>query len=112
MAETPLLEFPHLADLPPTLSDTTTGTPDRRPASVRRTATIDMTWPGGLGTPLELELPAGWEFEELWVNYPAHEPQQAGKNRWVWELEDIPAVESLIYPACVRRASTMDTRAV
>ena len=41
-----------------------------------------------------LELPAAWEFEELWVNYPAQEPQQAGKNRWVWELEDIPAVES------------------
>jgi hypothetical protein len=54
MAEPPLVEFPHLADLPPTLTDTITGTPDRRPGSVRRTATIDMTWPGGLGTPLEL----------------------------------------------------------
>ena len=54
MAETLLVEFPHLADLPPTLVDTTTGTPDRRLGSVRRTATIDMTWPGGFGTPLEL----------------------------------------------------------
>ncbi|GMU77456.1 MAG: hypothetical protein AMXMBFR46_02560 [Acidimicrobiia bacterium] len=30
------------------------GTPPRRPGSVRRTATIDMGWPGGLGTPLHL----------------------------------------------------------
>jgi hypothetical protein len=46
--------FPHLAGLPPTLDDSTSGTPDRRPGSVRRTSTIDMVWPGGLGTPLHL----------------------------------------------------------
>jgi hypothetical protein len=46
--------FPHLRGLPPTLDDTTRGTPERRPGSVRRTATIDMVWPGGLGTPLHL----------------------------------------------------------
>lgn len=46
--------FPHLQGLPPTLDDSVTGTPDRRPGSVRRTATIDMVWPGGLGTPLHL----------------------------------------------------------
>ena len=46
--------FPHLAELPPTLDDTVSGTPDRRPGSVRRTSTIDMTWPGGIGTTLHL----------------------------------------------------------
>jgi hypothetical protein len=30
------------------------GTPDRRPGSVRRTASINMVYPGGPGTPLEL----------------------------------------------------------
>jgi len=47
--------FPHLAGLPPTPDDSVPGTPARRPGSVRRTATIDMVWPGGLGTPLELQ---------------------------------------------------------
>lgn len=46
--------FPHLEGLPPTLTDTTTGTLDRRPGSVRRTSTIDMVWPDGLGTDLQL----------------------------------------------------------
>lgn len=36
--------YPHLGELPPLLRDTVTGTPDRRPGSVRRTATIDMAW--------------------------------------------------------------------
>jgi hypothetical protein len=43
-----------LADLPPNLDDSITGTPPRRRGSVRRTATIDMVWPGGFGTPLHL----------------------------------------------------------
>ncbi|MCH2173519.1 hypothetical protein MK489_22310, partial [Myxococcota bacterium] len=47
-------KFPHLAGLPPRLEDSITGTPDRRPGSLRRTSTIDMVWPGGLGTPLHL----------------------------------------------------------
>src|SRR5262249_45808301 len=46
--------FPHLAGLPPTLDDSTAGTPARAPGSVRRTSTIDMVWPGGFGTPLHL----------------------------------------------------------
>ena len=40
-----------------------------------------------------LELPADWEFQTHWINHPAPEPQAAGKNRWVWELANIPAVE-------------------
>ena len=31
------------------------GTPPRRPASVRRTAHINMTWPGGHGTPMHMD---------------------------------------------------------
>jgi hypothetical protein len=48
------VEFPQFADLPPTLDDSQTGTPARRAGSIRRTATIDMIWPGGYGTPLVL----------------------------------------------------------
>jgi Protein of unknown function (DUF2889) len=42
------------AELPPALDDSVIGTPARRPDSVRRTASIDMVWPDGLGTPLNL----------------------------------------------------------
>lgn len=40
-----------------------------------------------------LELPAGWEFQAHWVNHAAREPQSTGKNRWVWEVTNVPAVE-------------------
>jgi len=40
--------------LPPDLDDSIVGTPARRPGSARRTATVDMTWPGGVGTDLHL----------------------------------------------------------
>jgi hypothetical protein len=46
--------MPHLADLPPNLDDSVSGTPARRLGSVRRTSTIDMVWPGGEDTPLHL----------------------------------------------------------
>src|SRR5438093_9739830 len=45
---------PNLEDLPPNVDDSVTGTPPRRPGSVRRTSTVDMVWPGGFGTPLHL----------------------------------------------------------
>jgi hypothetical protein len=38
---------------PPDLS--VVGTPGRRPASIRRTAHINMTWPAGPGTPMQLQ---------------------------------------------------------
>ena len=44
----------HLAGLPENLDDSVSGTPPRRPGSVRRTSTIDMVWLGGYGEPLEL----------------------------------------------------------
>jgi hypothetical protein len=40
--------------LPEPLDDSQTGTPVRRPGSVRRTSSIDMVWPDGFGTPLHL----------------------------------------------------------
>jgi hypothetical protein len=40
--------------LPEPLDDSVTGTLARRPGSARRTSSIDMVWPGGIGTPLHL----------------------------------------------------------
>jgi hypothetical protein len=52
---TDIRSMPHLSGLPPNLDDSVTGTPARRPGSVRRTSTIDMVWPGGYGSPLHLD---------------------------------------------------------
>jgi hypothetical protein len=41
-------------DLEPPPDDSVVGTPARRPDSVRRTANINMVWPGGVGTPMQL----------------------------------------------------------
>ena len=40
--------------LPEPLDDSQTGTPARRPGSIRRTASIDMVWPDGFATNLQL----------------------------------------------------------
>jgi hypothetical protein len=40
--------------LPEPLDDSQTGTPPRRPGSARRTSSIDMVWPDGVGTALHL----------------------------------------------------------
>ena len=39
-----------------------------------------------------LELPPEWRFRYLVVNHPDVEPQDAGRNRWVWQLEDLPGI--------------------
>jgi Protein of unknown function (DUF2889) len=52
---TEIRSMPHLSQLPPNLDDSVTGTPARRPGSVRRTSTVDMVWQGDLGSPLHLE---------------------------------------------------------
>jgi hypothetical protein len=44
----------NLTGLPENLDDSVSGTPARRPRSVRRTSTIDMLWPAGYGGTLEL----------------------------------------------------------
>jgi transglutaminase-like putative cysteine protease len=41
-----------------------------------------------------LELPKGWEFEPVWLHHGAQQAQPAGENRWVWQLDNVPAVES------------------
>jgi hypothetical protein len=53
------LEFPAMSDParspdPVALPGPVVGTPDRVPGSARRTSTIDMAWPDGFGTPLNL----------------------------------------------------------
>jgi len=40
-----------------------------------------------------LELPAGWEFDAAWINHAQQEPQEAGKNAWAWQLQDVPEIE-------------------
>jgi Domain of Unknown Function with PDB structure (DUF3857)/Transglutaminase-like superfamily len=40
-----------------------------------------------------LQLPAGWEFNEYWANVPRQQPQSSANNFYVWELENVPAVE-------------------
>ena len=40
-----------------------------------------------------LQLPAGWEVDARWVNHAGGKSKASGKNRSVWELEDIAAIE-------------------
>jgi transglutaminase-like putative cysteine protease len=40
-----------------------------------------------------LQIPAGWEFTNRWVNYPEQEPQSSATNQYVWEVTDLPGVE-------------------
>ncbi len=39
-----------------------------------------------------LELASGWAYEIYWMNYPVIPPRVAAERRWVWEVEDVPAV--------------------
>jgi hypothetical protein len=40
-----------------------------------------------------LQLPKSWEFTSHWSNAAARDPQVTGQNQFVWELENLPAVE-------------------
>src|SRR5271154_38007 len=40
-----------------------------------------------------LQLPVGWEFSEYWANFPKQQPQSSTNNFYVWEVENVPAVE-------------------
>jgi transglutaminase-like putative cysteine protease len=42
---------------------------------------------------LILQLPPGWEFSTGWFNYPEQKPQTSGSNQYVWEIQDLPAVQ-------------------
>ncbi len=42
---------------------------------------------------LTLNLPAGWEMATYWSNYAEVKPQPDGPTQYVWETENLPAVE-------------------
>jgi hypothetical protein len=41
----------------------------------------------------ELQLPPGWEFTANWFNFPDQKPQTPSSNQYVWEVQNVPAVE-------------------
>ncbi len=41
-----------------------------------------------------LQLPAGWEFRSFWRNHADVKPRQESANRWIWDLDNIPALET------------------
>lgn len=84
--------YPHLAELPPTLDDSVSGTPDRRPGSLRRTATIDMLHPGGFGTPLKL---IGRSRDLLTPTSPGAEPQVLGHAAMVVGIAPFRTISSI-----------------
>lgn len=40
-----------------------------------------------------LQIPPGWEFTNHWANFPKQQPQSSTDNLYVWEVENIPAIE-------------------
>ncbi len=42
----------------------------------------------------ELQLPPGWEFTTNWFNYPEQQPQTLGSNHYLWEVKNLPGVET------------------
>ncbi len=40
-----------------------------------------------------LNLPSGWEMATYWANYAEVKPQPNGPNQFLWEMENVPAVE-------------------
>ena len=40
-----------------------------------------------------LNLPPGWEMATYWANYPETKPQVRGINQYLWEMENVPAIE-------------------
>ena len=41
---------------------------------------------------LQMNLPPGWEYREVWANYVAVAPKSTSNNQWTWDLNEIPAV--------------------
>ena len=40
-----------------------------------------------------LQLPAGWEHKEVWLNHAEALPASSGSSQWQWSLTNIPAVK-------------------
>ena len=58
-----------------------------------------------------LQLPPGWEFTEYWANFPKQQPQSSANNFYVWQVENIPAVEiEADMPPFLTVASRMDIK--
>jgi hypothetical protein len=58
-----------------------------------------------------LQLPLGWEFSESWANFPKQQPQSSANNFYVWEVENVPAVEvEPAMPPFLTVASRMDIK--
>jgi hypothetical protein len=39
-----------------------------------------------------LQLPSGWEYRAVWLNYPEVKVAQSGSNQWQWILTDVKAI--------------------
>lgn len=39
-----------------------------------------------------LQLPAGWEYNETWLNRAEIQPVSSGSNQWQWVLNDLPGI--------------------
>ena len=64
----------------------------------QRTSVLQAVWSLQNQIPVRqarfvLELPPKWSYSAYWRNYAAVNPQQAGENRWTWELSDIPPIQ-------------------
>lgn len=42
---------------------------------------------------LILQLPSGWEYSANWFNYSEQKPQSSGSGQYVWEVDDVPAID-------------------
>jgi transglutaminase-like putative cysteine protease len=40
-----------------------------------------------------LQLPAGWDFTNFFANFPQQQPQASSNNQYVWEMQDVPAID-------------------
>jgi len=41
-----------------------------------------------------LRLPKGWEYKTVWMNYSEQKSTAVGEDTWVWELQNLPAIEA------------------
>jgi transglutaminase-like putative cysteine protease len=42
---------------------------------------------------LVLQLPSGWQYSASWFNYAEQEPESSGAGNYVWEVDNVPAVD-------------------
>ena len=104
-----------MTDLATPPSDPVVAPPARRPGSVRRTSTVQMSWPGGLGTP---ELYLQGRARDLFT--PLHGAPQVlaaadldavtGRERDIQSIDADPAVAGLQRLVGVRAGSGLPRR--